>query len=129
VSPAHRTLAVALALACGACTIGRDYVGSTLRTDPHEVLRPGVTTLAQALEMFGAPDKIQRRHNGDVLVYRYVRENKSELHLQDPVVTGFTFFIYTKHQLKANRLTLFFDDQGKLTAFGYTGGLNELDLL
>ena len=60
-SRALRVLALALALACGACTIGRDYVGNALRSDPHVVLKPGETTLAQVLEMFGAPERIQRR--------------------------------------------------------------------
>jgi hypothetical protein len=122
-------LIVAFALVCGACTIGRDYVGNTFRSDPNVVLHPGVTTLAQALELFGAPEKIQRRRNGDILIYRFMRENTSELELEDPVVTGITFFVYTKHQLKANRLTMFFDDRGILTAFGFTDGVNELEPL
>jgi hypothetical protein len=124
-----RALAVTLALLCSACTIGRDYVGNTVRSDPRGVLEPGVTTLAEALELFGAPEKIQRRRNGDVLIYRFVRENTSELELEEPVVTGITFFVYQKHQLKANRLTLFFDDAGILTAYGHTDGVNELDPL
>ena len=122
-------LVVALALACGACTIGRDYVGNTFRSDPNAVLHPGTTTIAQALELFGAPEKIQRRKNGDILIYRFVRENTSELEIEDPIVTGITVFVYTKHQLKANRLTMFFDDQGVLTTYGYTTGLNELEPL
>jgi hypothetical protein len=124
-----RALAVAIALLCGACTIGRDYVGNTFRSDPRVVLKPGVTTLAEALELFGAPEKIQRRRNGDILIYRFVRENTSELELEEPIVTGITFFVYQKHQLKANRLTLFFDDTGILTAYGHTDGVNELDPL
>jgi hypothetical protein len=124
-----RALAVVFALVCGGCTIGRDYVGNALRSDPHVVLHPGVTTLKETLEIFGAPDKIQRRRRGDILIYRFVRQNTSELELQEPVVTGITVFTYTKHQIKADRLTLFFDDTGTLTAFGYTSGVNELDLL
>ncbi len=124
-----RALVVALALLCGACTIGRDYVGNTFRSDPRVVLHPGVTTMREALELFGAPEKIQRRHNGEVLIYRYVRENTSELELEEPIVTGITLFIYEKHQLKANRLTMFFNDEGILTAFGYTDGVNELEPL
>jgi hypothetical protein len=124
-----RALVLALALACGACTIGRDYIGNKFHADPRAVLRPGETTIAQALELFGAPEKIQRRRNGEVLIYRYVRENTSELELEDPIVTGITFFVYQKHQLKANRLTLFFDDAGILTAYGHTAGVNELDPL
>jgi hypothetical protein len=126
------TLAIAVALLCSACTIGRDYIGNVLRSDPEVVLRPGVTTIAQALDLFGAPEKIQRRHNGDVLIYRFVRQNQSELVVRTPgigVVPSYTFFTYTKHQLKADRLTLFFDDDGTLSAFGYTNGTNELETL
>ena len=119
----------ALALGLGACTIGRDYVGNTLAADPYTVLRPGQTHMKEVLETFGAPDKIQRRRGGEILTYRFVRGNTSTLELQEPVVTGISLFTYTKRQLKANRLTVFFDDEGTLTAFGYTGGLRELDAL
>ena len=123
-------LAIALlALALGACSIGRDYIGSSLRANPHTVLQPGTTTLAQVMEMFGAPDRIQRRRGGEILIYRFVRGNTSTLELEEPVITGITFFTYTKRQLKANRLTLFFDDAGTLVTYGYTGGVDELDLL
>jgi hypothetical protein len=128
----RRLLAVALALACGACTIGRDFVGNSLRSDPRHTLRPGVTTVAQALEMFGAPERIQRRRGGDILIYRYVRQNTSELEIRTPsigVVPSYRFFTYTKRQLKLNKLTLFFDQAGRLEAYGYTGGVNELDVL
>ena len=126
-----RALAAILALACGACTIGRDYVGNELRSDPA-ALRPGQTTIAQALEMFGAPERIQRRRHGDILIYRFVRQNTSELEIRTPsigVVPSYRFFTYTKRQLKADRLTLFFDDDGTLKSFGYTAGANELETL
>jgi hypothetical protein len=124
--------AIALALACGACTIGRDYIGNSFRSDPHAVLHPGVTTLQETLDMFGAPERIQRRHDGDVLVYRFVRHNESQLQIRSPgigVVPAYTLFTYNKQQLKADRLTLFFDEAGTLTAFGYTPGTTELDVL
>jgi hypothetical protein len=127
-----RALAVALALACGACTIGRDYVGNALRSDPAVVLKPGQTTVAQVLDLFGAPEKIQRRRHGDILIYRFVRQNTSELQIRTPsigVVPSYRFFTYTKRQLKADRLTLFFDDDGTLTGYGFTGGVNELETL
>jgi hypothetical protein len=127
-----RALAVALALACAGCTIGRDYVGNTFRADPEVVLTPGRTTIAQALEMFGAPERIQRRRTGDILIYRFVRQNTSELEIRTPsigVVPSYRFFTYTKRQLKADRLALFFDDAGTLTSFGFTGGVDELETL
>jgi hypothetical protein len=127
-----RALAVALALACGACTIGREYVGNTFRSDPGVVLKPGQTTIAQVLELFGAPERIQRRRTGDILIYRFARQNTSELEIRTPSigpVPSYRFFTYTKRQLKANRLTLFFDDSGTLNAYGFTGGLDELETL
>lgn len=125
-SGARAACALLLALALGGCTIGRDYVGNELRAVPEQVLRPGETTLAEVLTIFGAPDRIQRRRNGEVFTYRFVRANLSTLELQEPVVTGITFFIYTKRQQKANRLTLFFDDAGVLSTYGYSQGTSEL---
>lgn len=125
-------LLAVIALACGACTIGRDYVGNALRSDPHLVLKPGHTTIAQALELFGAPERIQRRRKGDILIYRFVRQNTSELEIRTPsigVVPSYRFFTYTKRQLKADRLALFFDDAGMLIGFGFTGGVGELETL
>ncbi len=122
-------LVLSLSLSLGACTIGRDYVGNELRANPYEVLVPGKTHLADVLETFGAPDKIQRRKDGDVLVYRFVRGNESVLEIQEPVITGLSVFTYTKRQFKSNRLTLFFDGAGLLSSFGYTGGLAELEAL
>ena len=127
-----RALVVALALACSACTIGRDYVGNALRSDPDVVLKPGQTTIAQALELFGAPERIQRRRKGDILIYRFVRQNMSELEIRTPsigVVPSYRFFTYTKRQLKADRLALFFDDAGTLVGYGFTGGVDELETL
>ncbi len=132
-SGAPRLVLVALlALACGACTIGRAYVGNALRSDPEVVLKPGETTIAQVLEMFGAPERIQRRRGGDILIYRFVQQNTSELEIRTPsigVVPSYRFFTYSKRQLKADRLTLFFDDDGTLDAYGFTGGVNELETL
>ncbi|MEM7410135.1 MAG: hypothetical protein AAF430_07880 [Myxococcota bacterium] len=118
-----------LCLSLCACTIGRDYIGNELRAVPGEVLKPGATTLGEVLQTFGAPDRIQRRRNGEILTYRFVRGNESTLTLEEPVITGVTFFIYTKKQVKANRLTLFFDDAGVLETFGYTTGTEELEAL
>jgi hypothetical protein len=124
-----RLAVVALALALGACTIGRDYIGNSLRADPAAVLVPGTTSLADVLRTFGAPDQIQRRHDGEVLIYRFVRGNQSVLELQEPVVTGLSLYTYSKRQLKADRLTLFFDDDGRLSTYGYTTGVEELEPL
>jgi outer membrane protein assembly factor BamE (lipoprotein component of BamABCDE complex) len=120
---------VLAAAALGACSIGRDYVGNELRAEPAKVLAPGVTTISDVLAHFGAPDMIQRRRDQEIFVYRFVRGNTSSLELEEPVITGITFFTYTKRQEKSNRLTLFFDQSGTLESFGYSSGIDELDLL
>jgi hypothetical protein len=104
-------------------------VGNALRAEPAAVLVPGTTSLGEVLELFGAPDRIQRRHDGEVLTYHFVRGNQSVLELQEPVVTGLSLFTYSKRQLKADRLTLFFDDDGRLSTYGYTTGVEELEPL
>ena len=81
------------------------------------------------LELYGAPDQIQRRRGGEVLTYRFVRKNTSQIEIEEPFITGITFFTYTKRQLKANRLTLFFDHEGTLQHYGYTDAIEELDAL
>ena len=116
-------------VAASGCSIGRGYVGKELQADPNTVLHPGKTHIAEVLEIFGAPDRMQRRKDGEVLTYHYTRNNSSQLELQEPVITRITFFTYTKRQQKADRLTLFFDAEGLLSHFGFTQAINDLDAL
>ena len=85
------------------CTIGRVYVGSELQYNPSEKIVSGQTTKSQVLEMFGAPDLIQRQHDGDVFVYVYLRRNYSKLAIQEPVVTHIQIFTYSNIQEKKDR--------------------------
>lgn len=116
-------------LALPGCTIGRGYVGKEFTVAPAEVLHPGQTTISEVLALFGAPDRLQRRSDGEVLSYHFTRNNTSQLELQEPVITRITFFTYTKRQQKADRLTLFFDEDGVLEHYGHTHAIEELDPL
>ena len=111
------------------CTIGRWYVGSPLLVDPRQVLAPGHTPQAEVLTKLGPPDRILRQKSGDVFVYHHDQRNSSELEIREPVVTRFTLFQWEKVQDKSDRLMVFFDPAGLVSAFGYRRGRDELDPL
>ena len=114
-----------LILASG-CTIGRVYVGSELRHNPSERIVPGQTTKSQVLESFGAPDFIQRQHDGDVFTYAYVRRNYSKVAIEEPIITNFTIFTYSNIQEKKDNLVILFDREGTVKNFGFQRRTDEL---
>jgi hypothetical protein len=117
-----------LALASG-CTIGRWYVGSPLLADPRQVLAVGHTPKAEVLTRLGPPDRILRQKSGDVFVYHHDQRNSSELEIREPLITRFTIFQWEKVQDKSDRLMVFFDRIGVVSAFGYRQGRDELEPL
>jgi hypothetical protein len=120
--------ALLLTLAPG-CTIGRWYMGSPLGADPREELVVGQTPKSDVLTKLGPPDRILRHKNGDVFVYHHDQRNSSELEIQEPLVTRLTLFQWEKVQDKSDRLMVFFDRVGVVSAFGYRQGRNELEPL
>jgi outer membrane protein assembly factor BamE (lipoprotein component of BamABCDE complex) len=117
----------ALALLVGAgCTVVRVSIGSPLRDDAPQQLVAGETTKAQVLAGFGPPDVIVRQLDGDVFVYRYVRRNTSTFTLEEPVITNFTFFAYTRSNERDDRLSILFDSGGVVRSFGLRRGTEEL---
>lgn len=120
--------ALLLALASG-CTIGRWYMGSPLLADPRQVLVVGQTPKAEVLEKLGPPNRILRQKSGDVFVYHHDQRNSSELEIREPLITRFTLFQWEKVQDKSDRLMVFFDRVGVVSAFGYRQGRNELEPL
>jgi len=108
------------------CTIGRVYVGSELQYNPSEKIVSGQTTKSQVLEMFGAPDLIQRQHDGDVFVYVYLRRNYSKIAIQEPVVTHIQIFTYSNIQEKKDNLVILFDREGTVKNFGFQRKTSEL---
>lgn len=108
------------------CTIGRVYVGSELQYNPSEKIVSGQTTKSQVLEMFGAPDLIQRQHDGDVFVYVYLRRNYSKIAIQEPVVTNIQIFTYSNIQEKKDNLVILFDREGTVKNFGFQRKTREL---
>lgn len=117
-----------LALASG-CTIGRWYVGSPLPADPRQVLVVGQTPKGEVLSRLGPPDRILRQKSGDVFVYHHDQRNSSELEIQEPLITRLTIFQWEKVQDKSDRLMVFFDRAGVVSAFGYRQGRDELEPL
>jgi hypothetical protein len=111
------------------CTIGRWYVGSPLGADPREVLVVGTTPKAEVLARLGPPDRILRQKEGDVFVYHHDQRNSSELEIREPFITRFTLFQWEKVQDKSDRLMVFFDALGRVSAFGYRQGREELEPL
>jgi hypothetical protein len=117
-----------LVLASG-CTLGRWYVGSPLPADPRQVLVVGQTPKAEVLTKLGPPDRILRQKSGDVFVYHHDQRNSSEFEITEPLVTRLTLFQWEKVQDKSDRLMVFFDRAGLVSAFGYRQGREELEPL
>jgi hypothetical protein len=121
-------LALALGLGSG-CTIGRTYAGAEIREEPAVRIEAGRTSRAEVLQVFGPPDRILRRANGDVFVYLFERTNETTFTLEEPVFTNFVLFAWSKVQRKSDRLTIFFDGEGTVTAYGHRRGTQELEPL
>lgn len=119
------TLSSAVCVAAG-CTVTRVYRGSPLRAEPEAALLPGATTKEEVLRVFGPPDGLARQMDGDVFVYRYRRTNTSSFRIEEPVVTGFQLFRYTRSFEKHDSLVLLFGAQGVLREYGYAEGTDEL---
>jgi outer membrane protein assembly factor BamE (lipoprotein component of BamABCDE complex) len=108
------------------CTIGRVYVGSELQYNPSEKIVSGQTNKSQVLDIFGAPDLIQRQHDGDVFIYAYLRKNYSKLAIQEPVVTKLQIFTYSHIQEKKDNLVILFDREGIVKNYGFQRRTGEL---
>lgn len=129
---ASRSLPLVFLLLLSGCTIGRWYMGSPLRADPNQSLVAGTTGKADVLAAFGPPDRILRQHSGDVFVYRYDQRNSSELNIGTPPFIGigsYQVFSWSHVQDKSDHLMVFFDNAGKVSAFGYRQGRDELEPL
>jgi len=118
-------IALFLILTCS-CSIGRVYMGSEIRYDPHEKIKIGSTTKGEILEIFGPPDRIQKQYDGDIFVYAYLRKNSSKLTLEEPYFTNFVIFQYTRIQQKKDGLVILFDKDGIVKNFGFQRGTQEL---
>jgi len=108
------------------CSNGRVYVGSEIREVPNEKIRIGQTTKGEVLQIFGPPERIQRQFDGDVFVYAYLRKNSTKFTLEEPYLTNFALFQYTKIQQKKDILVILFDQEGVVKSFGYQRGTSEL---
>jgi hypothetical protein len=120
-------LTTILSAALAGCIIGRVYRGSPVQGDPEIEIRAGVTDRADVLRVFGAPDRIVSRPEGDVFIYRFVRENSKQLLIEEPVITNLTIFSYSVSETKEDRLVILFDSEGKAETYGYLKGTQDFD--
>jgi len=125
----RRTLALLLCLTLigPACTIGRRYVGSEIREDPFENIVVDRSTRGDVLRHFGPPDRILRQTTGDVFIYRFDQRNSTRLSVEESFVTDLELFTWDKVQEKSDRLVVFFDREGVVSAFGFRRGREELE--
>jgi hypothetical protein len=114
-------------LASGCIAIERTYLGSEILVDPYESVVIGTSTKPQVLATFGPPDRIVRQRQGDVFLYRHAQRNGFEFRIEEPVFTGLELFRWENIQEKSDRLMVFFDGAGVVTAFGFRRGRNELE--
>ena len=121
------SLALLAGLELAGCTITREYTGSPLRANPEHTLEPGITDMAQVLALFGPPERMLRHRTGDVFVYRFRRRNTEELEIEEPVITNFKIFSYTRTREKEDRLVVLFDAENHVKSYGYLRGTQELD--
>lgn len=119
------TIALLAVLTCS-CSIARVYVGSEVREDPKEKIKIGFTCKGEILEIFGPPDRIQKQYDGDIFVYAFLRKNSSMLTIEEPIITNFTLFQYTRLQQKRDGLVILFDKEGVVKNYGYQKGTKEL---
>ena len=118
---APRVALLCVALLLGGCQITKLSVGSALEADP-KTIQIGMTTMADVLASFGAPERIQRQSRGDVFIYRYLKRDSRSLTIEEPVVTDLMLYTYTRIREDSDRLVVLFDDKGLVTAYGYQPG-------
>lgn len=119
--------ALGLLLLLAGCSMTRVYIGSPIRDDPAQRVKPGVTDRGEVLLVFGAPDRILRHPKGDVFIYRFVRKNTDTLSLEEPVVTNLEIFSYSRVEEKEDRLVILFGPEGVVRAWGMRRGTEDLD--
>jgi hypothetical protein len=129
-SSERSALVALLTLAClasGCIAIERTYVGSAILADPEQTVVIGSSTKPQVLSTFGPPDRIVRQRDGDVFMYRHAQRNGFEFRIEEPVFTGLELFRWENVQEKSDRLLVFFDITGVVTAYGFRRGRDELE--
>ena len=114
-------------LASGCIAIERTYVGSEILADPEQTVAIGSSTKPQVLSTFGPPDRIIRQRDGDVFMYHHAQRNGFEFRIEEPVFTGLELFRWENVQEKSDRLLVFFDTSGVVTAYGFRRGRDELE--
>jgi hypothetical protein len=119
--------ALALALGLGSCTIGHKTVGNTVRAAPEVELVIGTTTRSEVLRVFGPPDKLIRRPDGDAFLYVQEREESESFRIREPIILRQDLYSWTDSDSRSDRLLILFDETGTVVSYGFRKGTAELD--
>lgn len=114
-------------LASSGCTIGHRRVGNTVRAVPEIELVIGQTTRADVLRVFGPPDKLVRRPDGDAFLYTQQREESQSFRIREPIVLRQDLYSWSESDARSDRLMILFDTQGRVTSYGFRRGTEEMD--
>lgn len=118
---------VVLVGALGACTIGHKCVGNPVRTAPEMQIVIGTTTRADVLRVFGPPDKLMRRPDGDAFLYTQEREESQSFRIREPIILRQDLYAWSDSDARSDRLLILFDRDGRVVSYGYRRGTAELD--
>lgn len=120
-------LGLLLAMLAGpGCTIRRTYVGAPVRMEALAAVIAGQTTKGEVLTRLGPPDGIVRQFDGDIFVYRYVRQNSATFRLEEPVFTNIEFFTWTRSEQRYDSIVVLFDEVGVVSEVGSAQGTEEM---
>ena len=120
-------LALLLAGLLGACTIGHRRVGNPVRAAPEMEIVIGTTTRSDVLRVFGPPDKLIRRPEGDAFLYTQEREESQSFRIREPLVLRQDLYSWSESDSRSDRLLILFDTEGRVVSYGFRAGTAELD--
>jgi len=124
---AYRWLLLGLLLTAGCTTIGRSYRGVPLRGDPSAIVE-GQSTKSDVLRLFGPPDVINHQTTGDAFVYRYRRQNSTQVRVQDPI-TNINWFTYNRLNEQFDRMVVIFDFIGIVRGVAHEQNVEDMPIL
>jgi len=123
------------ALLLSSCISARFTEGKPLRQERIADIKPGETTKLEVLDWFGAPTGFSDSTPLETMLgdYELEPEDVFDLPFADALVFRFTrsrlratylvFYVSAEFRTEDETLVVFFDDQDRVTYYGYTGAL------
>jgi len=103
------------------CEVVKVYRGAAITSDPRQIT-VGQTRVADVLELFGPPTRIQRQSGGEVFIYRYTRSETRKFTIEEPVVTNTDLYAFTEIREDSEVLVVMFDRDDVVRGVGYRNG-------